>query len=65
MEILLLTLFVSLLLAVFFIFMFMWRKGSQEFSCPERESLLPLSEEETVPVDKTGKRTQPVKNRAP
>ncbi len=54
MEVLLLTMFFSLLLAAFFVMAFWWNSQPSR-SNPDRDSLLPLAEETAVPAKKGSK----------
>ena len=53
MNVLLLTVFLSLLLAVVFIACFIWSRRCAEFSSPESDALLPLKDEQLRAVDHT------------
>ena len=48
MEVLSLTIFISLLLAALFSFLFLLQRRQRRFNCLERESLMPLAEEGRV-----------------
>ena len=52
MKVLLLTMFISLLLVAFFVLAFWWA-SRREQNNPERDSLLPLSDETPVSARKT------------
>lgn len=48
MEVLLLTVFLSLVLTAFFILSFMHSRKNETFSSPESDALMPLAEEHTA-----------------
>ncbi len=54
MEVLGLTIFISLLLAALFSLLFVMQRRQRRYNSLERESLMPLAEEKRVPAGKGG-----------
>jgi len=52
MNVLLLTVFIGLVFAAFFITLFLYQASNRRFSSNEREALMPLREERTRPAGK-------------
>ncbi len=56
MNVLLLTVFIGLVFAAFFLILFLYQTDNRRFSSHEREALMPLHEERTRPAVRPGHR---------